>query len=621
MSYRSENTLVDVGNAGVFAGTRCKGIGITTSSSAAASFTSARQVGLSARGEETMFDSLSVRERAEARKQLEEEQYEEALRQARITAAAERRLAAERARARMEDGELEDSAIASTNVHVAVPKRKPQQLAQTAGAAKGTSRRAAKGAFGTTWNDSVGGGGWSMLPDRVLDEEPPPPPAKTTSHSRGRGGCGAEKDACGMADFLNSQHAVRERQDLTRRREEEEYKASLTAARLEAAAERKRLALAQNRHVGMRTQRGTHSILADADPAAVDAMGCEAFQRMLHASEEQLVNALVTNPQRSASADNGVITVDLNPPRRRDKPVLSSQRRAEQAHEESAKTHTDIKLPTDRDNSPHTQQQQQSAPRQRAKWGMPQNLQLGGGGGDDDDAGGGRGGGGGGSVVLGRRGGRGSSDGGDGSFGRGGRGWGAPPPIEEYLRKCIFTDENQDVSQNLQARRRASAPSAEVGKGGALAMGKAARAAKAIEEKRRQRRAAAEAEKAEREAEVAQHGDRQHVLPRRMIANFRVELAAGTRVYQGRGIHANTYMHTLADEGQASLLVTVRKRPLLQHREQEDYDVLTAVGSQVLICHEPKKDMKENVTCHHHEFHFDHVFDEHASTGTLSRNK
>jgi len=42
-----------------------------------------------------------------------------------------------------------------------------------------------------------------------------------------------------------------------------------------------------------------------------------------------------------------------------------------------------------------------------------------------------------------------------------------------------------------------------------------------IEEKRRQRRAAADAEKAQREAEVAEHGDSCNLVPRRIIAAFR----------------------------------------------------------------------------------------------------
>ena len=61
--------------------------------------------------------------------------------------------------------------------------------------------------------------------------------------------------------------------------------------------------------------------------------------------------------------------------------------------------------------------------------------------------------------------------------------------------------------------------------------GKAAKAAMAIEARRRERRAAAEAEKAARDADVAEHGDKAHVVPRRMIAQFRQEVAVGARVY------------------------------------------------------------------------------------------
>lgn len=140
----------------------------------------------------------------------------------------------------------------------------------------------------------------------------------------------------------------------------------------------------------------------------------------------------------------------------------------------------------------------------------------------------------------------------------------------------------------------------------ATAPGKAAKAALAIEEKRRQRRAAAEAEKAQREAEVAEHGDRANLVPRRMIAAFRQELAGGTRVYP-----------QAQSEPNCSILVAVRKRPLMTHREVDEYDVLTSVGPRTIVCHEPKKDVKEVQTCQHHEFHFDHVFDETASTADV----
>ena len=43
--------------------------------------------------------------------------------------------------------------------------------------------------------------------------------------------------------------------------------------------------------------------------------------------------------------------------------------------------------------------------------------------------------------------------------------------------------------------------------------------------------------------------------------------------------------------------VAVRKRPLLTHREVDEYDVLTSVGPRTLICHEPKKDFKEVCVC------------------------
>ena len=97
------------------------------------------------------YDSLAVRERAEIRKRQEEEQYEEALRQARITANAERRLAAERALARMSEIESEEKPLGHT-VQVAIPTRNhPPHPGLAVGAGKDAGRRAkSQNPFGAT---------------------------------------------------------------------------------------------------------------------------------------------------------------------------------------------------------------------------------------------------------------------------------------------------------------------------------------------------------------------------------------------------------------------------------------------------------------------------------------
>ena len=145
--------------------------------------------------------------------------------------------------------------------------------------------------------------------------------------------------------------------------------------------------------------------------------------------------------------------------------------------------------------------------------------------------------------------------------------------------------------------------------------GKAALAAMEIEAKRKARREAAEKEKLRREAEIAEHGDRPNVLFRRLIEEFRSDLAAGRRKVPGakypRGQGGDKA------SGPGSLLVCVRKRPLLHHREGDEYDVLTAAGDRALICHEPRTKMDMSQTMEHHQFLFDHVFDEQASTADV----
>lgn len=153
--------------------------------------------------------------------------------------------------------------------------------------------------------------------------------------------------------------------------------------------------------------------------------------------------------------------------------------------------------------------------------------------------------------------------------------------------------------------------------------GKAAKAAMEIEAKRKARREAAEIEKARREAEVAEHGDRPNVLFRRLIDEFRDELGTGRRKIAGANYPRAKDGSPASggggakEAGQGSLLVCVRKRPLLHHREGDEYDVLTSAGDRALICHEPRTKMDMSQTMEHHQFLFDHVFDEEASTADV----
>jgi len=133
----------------------------------------------------------------------------------------------------------------------------------------------------------------------------------------------------------------------------------------------------------------------------------------------------------------------------------------------------------------------------------------------------------------------------------------------------------------------------------------------AIEQKRQERRAAAGRERARREAEVAEHGDQPNLLFRRLIKEFRTEIAEGRRTLSGAGAAGGSVA------GRGRLLVAVRKRPLLDHREGDEYDVLTTVGPCALIAHEPRTKMDMTQTMEHHQFLFDRVFDEHASTADV----
>ena len=230
---------------------------------------------------EALLASLPVRERAEARKRLEEEQYEEALRQARIEAAAERRMAADRARARMNEGTYDSPVGDSIAVRVAVPSSNHHASGGVKSLKTAKTRQKSKNPFGDTWDDSTGGG-WAMLDNNLLDDEPPAQVLKP----RNRSGNGARRGQGIWADSpQNTQNSVRERQERAKQRDQDQHKAALNAARKEAAAERCRLMMLQQRAESGDGGQRRNNMLANADPAAIDAMGWEAFQRMLDAPE------------------------------------------------------------------------------------------------------------------------------------------------------------------------------------------------------------------------------------------------------------------------------------------------------------------------------------------------
>jgi len=265
-----------------------------------------------------------VRDRAEIRKRQEEEQYEEALRQARITANAERRLAAERALARMSEIESEEKPLGHT-VQVAIPTRNhPPHPGLAVGAGKGAGRRAkSQNPFGATWNDSIGGGGWSMLSSNLIDDQPPP---ATKGSARSRSHCGNTDERVVADSPQNLQHAMRERQQQAKRRDEELYEASLLRARQEAAAERKRLAEQQQHHAceGGGTR---HKAFRDEPEEFKNSFLFESFQKSRAASAGSTdTNNKASSKASSKDSRSGLIFVQLEPPRR-EKPHLSSQRR------------------------------------------------------------------------------------------------------------------------------------------------------------------------------------------------------------------------------------------------------------------------------------------------------
>jgi hypothetical protein len=203
-----------------------------------------------------------------------------------------RRMAVERARARMLE-EQDSEAPVGGGISVAVPQLKPPS-----GRGK-TLKAASKGKntnpFGSTWDSSAGGTGWAMLEDNLLDEEPPPPrrkpkPVSSSGSSRvrsastGRGGGeapsrGRERPLVIKARTADQGVVAAATAD------DDDHLAALSAARKEAVAERRRLSLLQQQ------ARGGGGVLAAADPAMIDALGWDVFQRMLHSSEAYILKS------------------------------------------------------------------------------------------------------------------------------------------------------------------------------------------------------------------------------------------------------------------------------------------------------------------------------------------
>ena len=165
-----------------------------------------------------------------------------------------------------------------------------------------------------------------MIGENLLDEDLPQSASRPASRLQGTQKATQQTDPA-----QSSKNAARERQERAKKREEEQYAAALTAARKEAATERRRLSLAQERAEYLDAQALS---LADADPTAFGKIGWDDFKGLLQGSKEQVAAAL---QQRSAAAaapaapaSSGLICVELDPPKRRTKPKLSSQRRSEE---------------------------------------------------------------------------------------------------------------------------------------------------------------------------------------------------------------------------------------------------------------------------------------------------
>ena len=449
------------------------------------------------------------------------------------------------------------------------------------------------GPFGRSWNDGFAdttSGGWAMMGDNLLDEEPPPPRESPAPRGRGRGrGRAGGRAAAGgrgrgeKRQPRSSVKEVRQRRDEQKQEEQRQHEEALTQARIQAAAERRLAAdrgrmrsaaapeeppvpapapapaptpapapavrrsggtpLSPKQRGPTPTEAALDAALAHADP---NAMGWEDFQRMLDQPDEAIAERCArTPPTVDAVEAGGLVGVDPDRPVRA-KPKLSSQQpKARRAQAVAA--------------SEPVEQEEMPEPPPHMLAGDPRAPVSP-------------------AASPRRRGGKARERGGE-------RGGGAPsrtPP---------------------RGRQKARVSS--------IGPGKAAKAAMAIEQKRQERRAAAGRERARREAEVAEHGDQPNLLFRRLIKEFRTEIAEGRRTLSGAGAAGGSVA------GRGRLLVAVRKRPLLDHREGDEYDVLTTVGPSALIAHEPRTKMDMTQTMEHHQFLFDRVFDEHASTADV----
>ena len=121
--------------------------------------------------------------------------------------------------------------------------------------------------------------------------------------------------------------------------------------------------------------------------------------------------------------------------------------------------------------------------------------------------------------------------------------------------------------------------------------------------KREARRATVKAELARRDQEVAAHGDPAHLQHRRLLEQFRSELAAGK-------VKLPKYRSNAASR----VKVCVRKRPLLDaQKEEREADVLSTVDQHTLLCHEPRTGVDGRQTLDNQPFLFDAVFGDESS--------
>jgi hypothetical protein len=69
----------------------------------------------------------------------------------------------------------------------------------------------------------------------------------------------------------------------------------------------------------------------------------------------------------------------------------------------------------------------------------------------------------------------------------------------------------------------------------------------------------------------------------------------------------------------AAVRVCIRKRPIFDYElENQEFDVITCVGQSTLVVHDARMhpDMRRQFL-HHHEFHFDNVFNENATNAQV----